>query len=80
MRHKLERLAAEAAALAGGDHPCRLLGHLWAFDGGANCGCEDGQCSVPVHRCTSCGDYDYGDNSEAAEKRKACAAERMVIQ
>lgn len=26
----LERLAAEAVALAGGDHPCTVLGHKWS--------------------------------------------------
>lgn len=69
----LERLAVEAVALAGGDHPCAVLDHVWVFDGGTNCGCEEGACSVPLHSCSSCGDYDYGDNDEAAETRAACA-------
>lgn len=55
--------------------------HDWKHVGGANCGCEwieDGErcgggCSVPVHRCGVCGDYDYGDNEEANAKRKRCA-------
>ena len=72
----LQRLAAEAVALAGGDHPCDILGHRWIFDGGAGCGCEDGCCSVPVHRCEQCGDHDYGDNAEADALRAACALER----
>lgn len=72
MTLELERLAAEAVALAGGDHPCDLLGHVWRFAGGANCGCEGGHCSIPVHRCDGCGDYDYGDNIEASDIRRAC--------
>ena len=73
--HELERLAAEAVVLAGGEHPCGVLGHKWVFVGGANCGCEDGGCSVPVHEC-HCGDCDYGDNAEADEIRKRCGWER----
>jgi hypothetical protein len=69
---ELTRLVAESVALAGGPHPCALLGHVWAFAGGANCGCPDGSCSIPVHRCESCGDYDYGDNDEANDKRARC--------
>jgi hypothetical protein len=68
----LERLVAEAVALAGGDHPCAILGHKWVHVGGANCGCDDGGCSVPVHKCDACGDYDYGDNAEAREIRALC--------
>jgi hypothetical protein len=59
-------------------------GHAWVSYGGANCGCEwiedgeicRGQCSVPVNRCEHCGDYDYGDNEEAAQRRRECADER----
>lgn len=65
-------LIAEAKVLAGGDHPCAILGHRWVFYGGRNCGCEDGCCSVPVHRCEACGDYDYGENVEADKIRKLC--------
>lgn len=61
----LERLAAEAVMLAGGDHPCAILDHRWKFVGGRNCGCPDGGCSIPVHECESCGDCDYGENAEA---------------
>lgn len=68
----LDRLIAEAAVLAGGDHPCAVLGHKWEFSGGANCGCPDGACSVPVHECDACGDCDYGDNDEADEVRADC--------
>lgn len=73
MSISLHRLAAEAVALAGGDHPCDLLGHKWVFTGGANYGCEEGRCSVPVHHCDSCDDCDYGDNEEATEVRRVCA-------
>jgi hypothetical protein len=72
MRDELSRLIAEASVLAGGKHPCAVLGHKWVSTGGANCGCRDGCCSVPVHQCDSCGDYDYGDNDEADEMREAC--------
>ena len=68
----IERLIAEASVLAGGDHPCRILGHKWVFTGGSNCGCPDGVCSIPVHQCESCGDYDYGNNDEADEVRRTC--------
>ena len=73
-RTPLDRLVAEAAVLAGGDHPCHILGHRWQFTGGKNCGCRDGYCSVPVHECDSCGDCDYGDNSEADDVRERCHA------
>lgn len=73
---ELQRLIAEAGVLAGGNHPCNVLGHAWKHIGGANCGCEVGQCSVPVNRCDGCGDFDYGDNDEASEKRQACAEGR----
>lgn len=73
MTTSLERLAAEAASLAGGDHPCAILGHRWVSTGGCNCGChEDAVCSVPVHECEVCGDCDYGDNDEANDKRQRC--------
>lgn len=69
----LARLIAEASVLAGGDHPCHILGHRWVFRGGMNCGCEPrGDCSLPVHECEACGDCDYGDNAEAAEIKLEC--------
>ena len=71
----LDRLIAEASVLAGGDHPCAILGHKWVFSGGANCGCPDGYCSVPVHECEACGDCDYGDNEDAREVRAGCQEE-----
>lgn len=69
----LGRLIVEASVLAGGDHPCHILGHVWRHIGGANCGCEDGNCSVPIHECMACGDCDYGDNDDATETRRVCA-------
>jgi hypothetical protein len=81
---ELIRLIAEATTLAGGKHPCAILGHKWQFTGGSNCGCEgvhpdggkwNGHWSVPVHKCESCGDYDYGDNDEARTIRGKCAEE-----
>lgn len=73
MTDELATLVAEAVSLAGGHHACRTLGHAWVFAGGCNCGC-DGRagCSVPVYRCRACGDYDYGDNEEAAEIVRQC--------
>lgn len=68
---RLKRLAAQAT--------CRELGrHDMVFLGGANCGCEDGSCSVPVHECSRCGDCDYGDNYEAKETRRRCAESEDV--
>jgi hypothetical protein len=69
---RLERIAATAT--------CREIGCDMQSIGGANCGCEfydgeelcQGQCSVPVLKCTRCGDCDYGDNAEADEKRSSC--------
>jgi hypothetical protein len=71
----LLRLIAEAQVLAGGQHQCAVLGHDWKHIGGCNCGCPDGQCSVPVHECRACGDCDYGDNEEANDKRAECCGE-----
>lgn len=69
----LDQLVAEAVVLAGGDHPCHILGHRWHFVGCTNCGChKDAACSVPVHECVGCGDCDYGDNTEADETRARC--------
>ena len=67
----LDRLVAEAGVIAGGEHPCTILGHKWQFSGGASCGCGSDSCSVPVHEC-ECGDCDYGDNAEADEVRTNC--------
>lgn len=48
--------------------------HDWQHVGGRNpvC-CDDCVCSVPVYRCAGCGDFDYGDNAEAAEIQRDCA-------
>jgi len=74
---ELIRLVEEAKVLAGGKHPCNILGHVWIFSGGSNCGClganrDRGDCSIPIYECNSCGDYDYGDNEEAKEIREKC--------
>lgn len=54
--------------LAGGEHPCAVLGHRWVFIGGASRTLSDGgYCSVPVHECEACGDCDYGENEDAEE-------------
>lgn len=73
---RLERIAATAT--------CRELGCDMQSTGGANCGCEfevqhhgetiivSGCCSVPVNKCSRCGDCDYGDNADATETRRSC--------
>lgn len=69
---RLERIAATAT--------CREIGCDMQSVGGANCGCEfydgedacQGQCSVPVLKCTRCGDCDYGENEDAEATRLAC--------
>ena len=76
----LARLIAEASVLAGGDHPCAILGHRWRFSGGSWCGCDGGSCSVPVYECDACGDCDYGENDEAEETRRICAEERQNVE
>lgn len=54
--------------------PCRQYGHSWKHHGGRNAGCSDlCSCSIPVYICEKCGDCDYGDNTEAAEKMADCA-------
>lgn len=71
----LTRLIAEAQVLAGGDHPCAILGHKWTHIGGRWCGCQGSEtwgCSVPVRECESCGDCDYGDNEDADEIKSEC--------
>jgi hypothetical protein len=62
---RLERIASTAT--------CRELGCDMQSTGGCNCGChEDACCSVPVNKCTRCGDCDYGDNADATEIRRCC--------
>lgn len=62
-RASLDRLIAEAAALAGGKHRCDVIGHRWVMIGGASAGCcHDCVCSVSVHECSVCGECDYGDH------------------
>lgn len=72
MSNALTKLVLEAQVLAGAAHPCSIFGHKWVYRGGAPCGCEDGQCSVPVHECVACGDWDYGESEEAEEIRAEC--------
>lgn len=76
----LEKLAIEAVALAGGPHPCHVLGHKWRHIGGANAGCDEDTacaCSVPVYKCVVCDDSDYGDNQEADDIMKDCRERRQ---
>ena len=67
----LKRRAATATCAQMGAHDMKSTG-------GANCGCPDGTCSVPVNACTRCGDCDYGDNVGAREQRAHCAATRDI--
>lgn len=57
------RLIAEAQVLAGGEHQCAVLGHLWKSIGGRACPFHEHGCgnSQAVHECESCGDIDYGE-------------------
>lgn len=61
---RLEQIAATAT--------CAEIGHRWESIGGANCGCEKGDCSVPVNTCKVCGNSDYGDNDAARDVRRLC--------
>lgn len=66
---RLERIAATAT--------CRELGCDMQSVGGACAGCHrDCCCSVPVHKCTRCGDCDYGENAEADQVRADCKLKR----
>lgn len=49
------------------------VGHDWETLGGCNCGCADGDCSIPVMFCKRCAACDYGDNAEAEQIRVDCA-------
>lgn len=73
-------LAAEAirqTELDLGSPTCTKNGHCWVHVGGADCGCDKDsreRCSIPVHRCSVCGEYDYGINAEANSVRSLCHA------
>lgn len=76
LSEQIERKKAELASLElqAQAATCLEMGkHDWQFYGGANCGCQDGGCSVPVHKCVRCGDCDYGENDEAESIRRDCA-------
>lgn len=78
---KIDRLEAELAGLRrqASQATCAEIGrHDLVCKGGANCGCKDGGCSVPVFVCTRCGDCDYGENAEAREVRDACGLNRNI--
>ena len=81
LAEKLEAARAEVARLEreAAHATCVELGRCdMQSAGGANCGCPGGCCSVPVLKCTRCGDCDYADNEEAREKRARCAADREI--
>jgi hypothetical protein len=64
MPAELQRLVAEASVLAGGQHPCAVLGHKWASIGGRQCPYAgehaEPNCSQTVYQCTACDVTDYG--------------------
>lgn len=61
--------------------PCREYGHTWKSMGGCNAGCgDDCSCSVPVHKCTKCGDCDYGDNADAEQVIEGCEHRTEWVQ
>ncbi len=52
-------------------------GHDWQHMGGCNAGCDEMcGCSVPVHQCRRCKDWDYGNNEEAEQIRRECVSVR----
>lgn len=56
---------------------CAIDGHAWRFIGCRSCCCArsdggTGGCSLPVHKCDTCGDCDYGENDEAARIVDKC--------
>lgn len=65
MPAELQRLIAEAGVLAGGDHPCAVLGHKWTTEGGRQCpyasDAVQPNCSQAVYVCSACGCTDYGE-------------------
>jgi hypothetical protein len=69
---RLERIAATAT--------CRELGCDMQSVGGCCASCDDEaglcSCSVPVHKCTRCGDCDYGENEAADQIRADCKLKR----
>lgn len=62
----LNRLLAEATALAGGKHECAELGHDWITEGGRQCPLSTEEytpnCSQSVYVCRACGWEDYGES------------------
>lgn len=68
----LERLIAEAQVLAGGAHPCHVLGHLWVSIGGRRCPRATAEweprCSQTVYQCSACDDVDYGEPGGPAHR------------
>lgn len=76
LREQLVEAEAQVASLRQriGAATCAEAGHDWHSIGGANCGCADGLCSVPVHECRRCGDCDYGENADADKVRRDCTS------
>ena len=70
-RDEVARLELAVAAA-----PCHEVGHHWRMIGGKACCCEGGGCSIPVHECEVCGDFDYGDNQWGEKTRRECREER----
>lgn len=73
---KLERIEADLKRRTQRElvEICQTIGCDMQSVGGCNAGCgDDCYCSVPVHKCTRCGDCDYGENEEAEQVRRDCA-------
>jgi hypothetical protein len=66
----LSRLLAEAQVLAGGEHQCAVLGHVWQSEGGRQCpratDDHEPRCSQTVYVCGSCDLEDYGEKGGPA--------------
>ena len=61
MTFALQALIHEASTELGSE-ACREGRHQWKSEGGRACPKDlTDQCSQAVYRCTTCGDYDYGE-------------------
>ncbi|WP_439398521.1 hypothetical protein ACRQ5Q_14595 [Bradyrhizobium sp. PMVTL-01] len=82
LRMKLDRVEADLKRRIQRElvEICRTVGCDMRSVGGCNAGCDDDCCcSVPVHKCTRCGDCDYGENEEAEQTSEKCAERRSAI-
>lgn len=60
MTFALDALIRDASTVLGSD-ACRAGNHQWQSEGGRSCPeYLSNECSQAVYRCTTCGNYDYG--------------------